>query len=261
MLLCWSRAILLQLAHPLIAAGIAEHSTFRGGRLTAVARLHHTLRAMLALSFGDAPARERTLETIRAIHRRVHGRLPHAVGRFEAGTPYSAEDPALLLWVHATLLDSALLVYDQVVSPLSGGERDDYCAEVSAVAIALGARDDEVPRTQSALTEYMQRTLGSGAIAVGAQARELAEVVLSSPLGLITWPAARVNRLLTIGLLPAGVREQYGFRWNARSAQLLDAIRRLVRGTRRALPRSIAWWPDARRRTTAKTLGELQGRR
>ena len=98
-----------------------------------------------------------------------------------------------------------------------------------------------------ALTEYVRSTLGSGDIAVGAQARELAHAVLTSPLGLITWPTARVNRLLTIGLLPSGVREQYGFRWNARSATSLDAILRLVRGTRRALPRSIAWWPDARR--------------
>jgi uncharacterized protein (DUF2236 family) len=174
--------------------------------------------------------------------------------------PYSAEDPALLLWVHATLLDSALLVYDSVVSPLSANERDDYCAELSSVAIDLGARPEDVPRTQSALTEYMQGTLGSGAIAVGAQARELADAILASPLGVITWPAARVNRLLTIGLLPPGVREQYGFRENARSARSLERILRLIRGTRRALPRSIAWWPEARRRMTADASRGLQGR-
>ncbi|HEY6359526.1 MAG TPA: oxygenase MpaB family protein [Vicinamibacterales bacterium] len=246
MLLGWSRAILLQLAHPLVAAGVAEHSTFRGGPLTAVARLHHTVRAMLALTFGDASAQQRSLDTIRAIHRRVHGRLPHAVGRFAAGTPYSAEDPALLLWVHATLVDSVLLVYDRVVSPLSTAERDVYCAEASGVAVALGARDQEVPRTQEALHQYVSATLGSGAIAVGGQARELAEAVLAPPLGFVTWPAARVNQLVTAGLLPAAVREQYGFRWDANARRTLEAILRLIRGTRRALPRSIAWWPDAR---------------
>jgi uncharacterized protein (DUF2236 family) len=248
MLLAWSRAILLQLAHPLIAAGVAEHSTFRGGPLTAVTRLHETVRAMRALSFGDAPARERTLETIRTIHRRVHGRLPRAVGRFEAGTLYSAEDPALLLWVHATLLDSVLLVYDSVVSPLSAAQRDNYCDEASSVAIALGACADEVPRTQRALTEYMRVTFGSGAITVGAQARELANAVLASPLGLVTWPAARINKLVTIGLLPPVIREQYGFPWSATAAKSADALLRLARVTRRALPRSIAWWPEARRR-------------
>src|SRR5688500_9884495 len=86
----WSRAILLQLAHPLVAAGVAEHSTFRGGPLTAAVRLHHTVRAMLALTFGDEATREAALEGIRAIHRRVHGRLPVAAGRFPEGTPYSA---------------------------------------------------------------------------------------------------------------------------------------------------------------------------
>ena len=88
MLLAWARAILLQLAHPLIAAGVAEHSTFRGGVLAAALRLHHTVHAMLSLTFGDAPAREQTLDTIRAIHRRVNGRLPHAVGSYASGTAY-----------------------------------------------------------------------------------------------------------------------------------------------------------------------------
>src|SRR5688500_1347692 len=91
--LSWSRAILLQLAHPLVAAGVAEHSSFRHGRLTAAKRLHQTIRAMLALTFGDDRARTRALEGIRGIHRRVHGQLSTAVGIFPEGAPYSAEDP------------------------------------------------------------------------------------------------------------------------------------------------------------------------
>src|SRR5918994_3653424 len=87
--LSWSRAILLQLAHPLVAAGVAEHSSFRHGRLTAARRLHQTIRAMLALTFGDDGARTHALEGIRGIHRRVHGRLHAAVGFFPAGAPYS----------------------------------------------------------------------------------------------------------------------------------------------------------------------------
>ena len=105
LLLGWSRAVLLQLAHPLVAAGVAEHSTFRGGRLTAAKRLHQTVHAMLALTFGDDAQYAVAISKIRAIHRRVHGRLRAAVGPFPAGGPYSAEGPALLLWVQATLVE------------------------------------------------------------------------------------------------------------------------------------------------------------
>jgi len=246
MLLAWARAILLQLAHPLIAAGVAEHSTFRGGVLAAALRLHHTVRAMLSLTFGDAPAREQTLDTIRAIHRRVNGRLPHTVGSFASGTAYSAEDPALLLWVHATLLDSVLLVYDRVVSPLSTAERDAYCEEAAATAIALGAREADVPRTWATLRRYVDTMLASGTLAVGAQARELADAVLAPAGARAVWPAARVNRLITIGLLPATVREQYGFRWRRRAERCLDAVLRVMRTLRRGAPQWLIYWPEAR---------------
>ena len=115
----WSRAILLQLAHPLVAAGVADHSHFRSSAMAAVGRLRGTVRSMLSLAFGDEAAYGRAIAGIRAIHTRVHGELRAQTGVFPAGTPYSAEDPALVLWVHATFIDSAVLVYDRVVSPLS----------------------------------------------------------------------------------------------------------------------------------------------
>jgi len=242
----WSRAILLQLAHPLVAAGVAEHSGFRAGRLAAVARLHHTVRAMLALTFGDAPARQAAIDGIRAIHRRVHGRLPESAGRYPAGAPYSAEDPALVLWVHATLLESIPLVYDRIVQPLTPEERDRYCAEAAAIAIELGARPDEVPRTWAATEACLAQAYASGAIAVSAQARGLAAAVLSPPFAWVAGPLARANRLVTIGLLPASIRAQYGLDWDdRREAALLRTLRRL-RAIRRVLPRRVAWWPEAR---------------
>ncbi len=246
-LLGWSRAILLQVAHPLVAAGVAEHGTFRAGPLAPITRLYHTVRAMLSLVFGDHAARAQTLATIRAIHRRVHGHLPQATGRFAAGTPYSAEDPALVLWVHATLLDSIPLAYERLVAPLSAAERDAYCEETAAIAVALGARDADIPRSQAALDGYMKATIGSGAIAVGVDAHQLATTVLAPPIGRLVWPATRVNRLVTIGLLPAAVREQYGFTWSARDERRLGRVLRVITHIRRRVPARIALWPDARR--------------
>jgi uncharacterized protein (DUF2236 family) len=242
----WSRAILLQLAHPLVAAGVAEHSSFRRGGLTAVARLHHTIRAMLALTFGGADARQAALDGIRAIHRRVHGQLPSAAGTFAAGTPYSAEDPTLVLWVHATLLESIPLAYEQIIQPLTPEERDSYCAEAAAVAIDLGARVDEVPRTWTATMEYLTRTYASGVIAVSAEARELAAAVLAPPFGWAVGPLATANRLITIGLLPAPVRAQYGLLWDDRHQVRLARTLRRLRAIRRVLPRRLALWPEAR---------------
>jgi uncharacterized protein (DUF2236 family) len=247
MLLGWGRAILLQLAHPLVAAGVFDHSGFRGTPYAAAARLYHTVHAMLALTFGDEAARERTLESIRTIHRRVNGVLEHATGRYPPGTCYSAEDPALVLWVHATLLDSVVLIYEQLVGPLTATERDEYCAEAFPIAVALAAREDEVPRTWTELRAYMDRVYGSEAIAVGGQARELAKAVLSPAGGWLVAPATWINRTITIGLLPPHVREQYAMPWTPRQERMLARLVSALRLTRRWLPEAVALWPAARR--------------
>ena len=246
MLLGWGRAILLQLAHPLIAAGVYEHSAFRARPWSAASRLHATVRAMLALTFGTDAQREHALHGIRTIHRRVNGRLETAVGPFPAGTPYSAEDPDLVLWVHLTLLDSIPLVYELFVGPMTAAERDEYCDEAAWVALELGARPGEVPRTFAAVRAGMHHFLGSGVIAVGPQARELAAAVLSPRAGWIVPPALWANRLITTGLLPDQVRREYGFPWDARRQAAFDRLVRGVRVLRRRAPRPIALWPEAR---------------
>jgi uncharacterized protein (DUF2236 family) len=246
----WSRAILLQLSHPLIAAGVADHSSFRGGPFTAAARLHHTVRAMLALTFGEPVAREQTLEHIRGIHRRVRGHLAEAVGPFPAGTPYFADDPDLLLWVHATLLDSIPLVYEHLVMPLTMAERDSYCAEAADTAIALGARPAEVPRTWANLRTYVEAMHQSGRLVVGRQAREVTAAVLAPRMARLIAPAAAANRLVTVGLLPDPLRRQFGFAWNDRRERRLRMVLRVIRGTRRAMPPLLALWPEARRTTS-----------
>jgi uncharacterized protein (DUF2236 family) len=252
MLLSWGRAILLQLAHPLVAAGVAEHSSFREGKLTAVTRLHATLRSMLSLTFGTAAQRDATFARINDIHRRVNGTLREATGTFAAGTPYSAEDPALLLWVYGTLLDSALLVYDRLIEPLSEDERDRYCTDGVPVVRGLGVEHGE-PRSSSDLARYMTDMYGSGSIAVGGQARELAAALLAPPLAWTAAPATRVNRLFTVGLLPRHIREQYGFSWTTRDERSLEWWTHTLRRVRPWLPDTFALWREARRRAPSTT--------
>jgi uncharacterized protein (DUF2236 family) len=245
-ILSWSRAILMQLAHPLIAAGVAEHSSFRAGPFEAARRLRHTIRAMLSLSFGSPERQARAIEGIRAIHRRVHGRLSHDVGPFRAGTPYSAEDPALLLWVHLTLLESVTMAYQALIRPLDTQALDAYCDETAGVAIALGARPDDVPRTWMALERSLEAAHHSGVLVVGDDARALAHAVLSSRLAAVAWPLGWTNRQLTLGWLPAGIRLQYGHHWSSRDERLFRRAVRLLRGARRLMPERVALWPEAR---------------
>jgi uncharacterized protein (DUF2236 family) len=246
MLLAWSRAILLQLAHPLIAEGVYEHSSFRVNPRMAISRLRHTVGAMLALTFGDEATQAGAYAGIRAIHRRVNGRLSVDAGRFAAGTAYSAEDPDLVLWVHATLMESIPLVYERVVGPLTVAERDEYCVEAAPVAIALGARVDDVPRSWTAVRAYIDATCRANTIAVTPHARELSRALLSprytAPIAPLTW----VNRLFAIGDLPPFVREQYGFEWTDAHARALDRVGSVLRAVRHGTPNMLALWPQAR---------------
>ena len=240
----WGRAVLLQLAHPLIAAGVADHSGFGASPRAVARRLHRTIGAMLSLSFGDQQTHARTIHAIRAIHRRVHGRLREAVGPYPAGTPYSAEDPDLLLWVHATLVESIVLVYDDLVAPLDQAARDAYCRQAGDVARELGSRD--VPDRWTDLVAWLDATRRSGAIVVGPEARRVARGVVAPPLASLVWPAAWLSRTVTIGTLPDDIRAQYGFAWTPRQARQLECARWLVRTARRGTPRAIAWWAAAR---------------
>jgi uncharacterized protein (DUF2236 family) len=245
-LLGWGRAMLLQLAHPLVAAGVYEHSAFLAGTRIATQRLHATVRAMLSLNFGTDAQREAALHAIRSIHQRVHGHLPAAVGPFSAGTRYSAEDPALVLWVHLTLLDSVPRVYEQFVRPLSARERDAYCEQAAWVAEALGAHPPDVPRSWEAMRAQVQCTYASGVIAVGPQARELARGILWPGLARLVPPAGWLNRLVTIGLLPSDIRAQYGFEWTSARQRLLERATPMIRAARRHLPAPIALWGASR---------------
>lgn len=245
LLASWPRAVLLQLAHPLIAAGVTDHSTFRDGPVASVQRLHHTVRAMLALVFGGDEEQDEAVRRIQAIHRRVNGSLREATGRYPAGTRYSAEDPALLLWVHATLLESAVIVYDALVKPVSTAERDAYCRETAGVAVALGALPGDIPRDWLALERYMASVHASGVLTVGADARALAPVVLGGELPL-AGPVAWAMRTMTAAWLPAEMRAQYGIELGERQVRRARHLMLVIRLGRRLLPDIVAHWPEAR---------------
>jgi uncharacterized protein (DUF2236 family) len=225
---------------------VAAHSEFRDSRLAPYSRLHATVSAMRALAFGTDQQAEAALAGILRIHDRVHGALETQVGRHAAGARYSAHDPALLLWVHATLIDSGARLHDQVVRPLSSAERDEYCRDSAAITVALGAVAEDVPRDWASLQRYIEQEIASGRVAVGEQARALGRDVLRPPLGWTMWPLQRAAELVTIGSLPDAIRDQYGFDWSAARSRRRDRTIAALRRARSVTPGALARWPDAR---------------
>jgi len=242
----WGRAILLQLAHPLVAQGVADHSGFRGERWGRLHRLDRTLRAMLALTFGTDREAEAAARGIQGIHRRVHGELAGAGGHFPAHARYTAEDPALLTWVHATLLDSYLLTYDLLVGPLTVEEQDRYCAESRRAELLLGMPPGCLPGSVVELKGYLAHMLAGGEIAVGDTARRLAQDILYPPTFLIGRPLVALARLPAVGLLPASVRDGYGLTWSPRQARALAATAAISRRLLPFVPPTFRHWPAAR---------------
>ncbi len=237
-------ALLLQLAHPLVAAGVAEHSRYREDPL---GRLNRTLELTLTIAFGTAREAAEALAQIQRRHERVRGALPEPVGRFAAGTPYRATDPELLFWVHATLVDTAIRVFEMFVAPLSEAEKDRYYEESKIVARLFGVPEPLIPASRHSFAAYWQRMLNGDELAVGRQARDIAASLLAPEH---PWPlrfAAPPLRLLTIGLLPEPVRVRYGYSWSAWQERLFRAVVGATRTLLPYLPPAVRYFPQARR--------------
>lgn len=222
-----ARAVLLEIAHPLVAAGVAEHSNYRSDPF---GRLFRTVNTMTDLAFNRPQAAHQAVRHYYACHRKVKGRLREEVGPYPTGTEYDANDPSLRLWVLATLIDSALLVYDQFVRPVSPAERESYYADFQKLGGYLGLPRAQMPLTYADFQNYMQAMLHSDLLTVGPQARDIARALYASSL------AGRVARQLSfigIGLLPAHLRTAFGFDWSESHERWL---RRLAAFSRRLRP-------------------------
>ena len=217
LLLGGGRALLMQLAHPMVAAAVAEHSGFHADPF---ARLQRTLEASFIIVFGTIEQAQEAAAGVRAVHERVVGR------------DYRADDPDLLLWVHATLVDTALRVHKRFLQPLKPDDAERYYQESTVVAELLGVPRDVQPPDLASFRAYVRTLVAS--LEVSDTARRLAHDVLHPRLPWPVEPAAELGRQLTAGLLPPPLRRQYGLSWDAHRerALLLAGV-----GSRLVLPR------------------------
>lgn len=247
-------ALLLQVAHPLVAAGVAEHSNFRERPLD---RLYRTLDLMLTITFAPAAEAIRAVREIERRHAPVRGRLGEAVGPFARGTPYRASDPALLLWVHATLVHTAVQVFEMFVRPLSGEELLRYYEESRVIARLFGIAESDIPATWKRFQEYFQNMVGGEELAVSAQSRAIARAILWPERPFWLRGAMPPMRLLSVGLLPEPVRSRYGFGWPAWQEY---ALRALVAAGQLSLPWVPRWLRDFPHARDARQREPLVGK-
>src|SRR5947209_11928667 len=170
LLLGGGRALLMQLAHPKVAAGVDDHSDFRS---RPIRRLRRTVHMTMAIVFGE---RMTALAATRAVNQ-VHARI--------RGEDYRALDPDLLIWVHATLVDSALVTYETFVQGLTASDREDFYQESKLLGELLGIPRDRFPETLSDFERDVQGMIHGGEVRVSPRAKELARLGLRPRLRLV----------------------------------------------------------------------------
>jgi uncharacterized protein (DUF2236 family) len=244
LLLTGPRALLMQLAHPLVAEGVAAHSRFRE---QPVQRLLATLDAMLAILFGTREEARARAEAVGRIHARVRGALREGTSAFPAGTAYDAADPALARWVHATLVDSVLAGYGCFVRPLARAERDAVVRESHAIAALFGVPESLAFRDAADFDAYLRDIVAGPELEITAAAAELADAVLHPPIPLLPRFAGDAASLASVALLPPTLRDRYGLPGGPGRERAWRAARTLVRATLPLLPDAARVFPQARR--------------
>lgn len=191
-------ALLMQMLHPAALAGVWDHSGFRRDM---AGRLKRTARFVGVATFGGTAQVEAAVARVRRVHAHVRGVLPD-------GTPYSANDPALLTWVHAAEVDAFLRAHLRYRDPrFPAAAQDRYLAEQARLARMLGAED--VPESRDALARYFRDM--RPALRADERSREVSRLMLAQPSpDLMTAPFNRVMLRAGVDLLPAWARRMHG---------------------------------------------------
>jgi uncharacterized protein (DUF2236 family) len=195
------RSLVVQALHPLAMAGVDQHSDWRSDP---VARFASTSAYVLTTTYGDRAAADRAAAVVRRIHTHVNG-----IDTI-TGLPYAADDPDLLLWVHAIQVDSVLAAARDLGTAVPDADADRYVAEMTAAARLIGMPDGLAPASAAALAEYLTRIQPS--LRLTPAAAEAARFLLDPPgmdeeIGGM-WSELRDG---VLGTLPPWTSELYGF--------------------------------------------------
>ncbi len=217
------RALLLQLAHPWVAAAIAQHSHALDDP---IGRFHGTFGTVFAMVFGS-------LDDAMAAAHRLHRRHTGIVGAIPGGGRYAANDRAALRWVHATLTETAPMAY-RLVLPLGADERARYYAESVRFAAFFGLTPDALAPDWDSFAAYNRAMLESDTLKVSGEARAIAARLLTGAGSWIIVPPW--YRALTAELLPPRLRAEFELPYGAAERRAAARARRWLRRIHPLLP-------------------------
>jgi len=233
-------ALLLQVSHPTVGAGVSEHSQFRRDPW---GRLLRTLDYTCTMVYGGPQAAGEMGRRIRSFHRRINGVRPD-------GQRYHALEPAAYAWVHATLAQAIVLAHERFVRPFTAAQREQFWSEWRALGPLLGIRERDLPRDWTAFSAYveemverqLQRTAAVDEV-LEALARPAAPA-LSEALRPLWVALARPQlghllRVSTVGLLPPVLRGRFGVPWTRAGELELSVLARALRAATPLLPASL----------------------
>jgi uncharacterized protein (DUF2236 family) len=252
------RAALLQLAHPWVAVALDQHSSLLN---KPVARFHGTFRVVFTMIFGSAPQAFRAARSLYQLHTTITGDLPADVAGYTKGSRYKALHLPALLWVYATLIDSAAIAYQSVLSPLGDAELAAYYTESKILAGLFGISPEALPSDWPSFRTYLSEMYASQGLGVDERSRLMAQRIMTGAGSMI--PIPLWYRALTTQWLPPRFREEFalpfGLSEQSRAQQALHYLPSIY--TKLPVPlRYVGPWREAQARLTGRPAGFITDR-
>ena len=232
------RALLLQVAHPAVAQGVAQYSSFQSDPF---GRGYRTFAAMASIYFGNQQQADQTARRLQMMHSGIKGQYPQipATSRPASETPFVATDPELLLWVLATLTDTTLRVCEWLpVRHLPAGWREQFYEESKTTARLMGIPASAYPVDLQAFQEYFNGMLNGDLLGSTPACRTMAQAIVRHPKAPGKWAD-----FLAAGWMPAPLCERLGIVTAPDSARRLEKLLRRARFMYALLPRTLRYNP------------------
>jgi uncharacterized protein (DUF2236 family) len=227
-----ARAVLMQAAHPLVIAGARATGFYERNPWK---RLQRTLILTYTITFGTKAEAQAAADRINDVHTRISGVDP------VTGLSYDALDPELLLYVHACLVDSALLFEELTVGRLDEAGRQRFHEEQMLAAEMVRIPRGIVPPTVAALRAWMRDVEDSGILQVTDSARSVADLFVDPPADAEWRPILKGVSRLAFATLPPAMREQYGIRVGGGKRAAMAATFAATRALRPLLPPKLRY--------------------
>lgn len=226
--------------------GALEPLTYTGTMLSTAAgdhpftRLAHTAKVQETVFLGTRDEADKALAAVHRLHERIKGELPEAAGSHPAGSSYSAFDPELMLWTLAVIADSGRAMYETMVRPLNGGEREALWQDYVHFGELFGMPREVAPATYLEFSAWWEEKLSSPDLHATEHALEMAPLVaFEQPVPRSARGNIAVQNLVIKGTLPPRVREIFGIPWTAAHERTFQTIAAAHRRARPAFPRRM----------------------